>query len=58
MIFPDSRWQSEETLPVSISFDLGEQLSFDSLRISFYKWESGRKFEYSVYTLFLFQRFD
>ncbi len=50
MIFPDSRWQSGDAIPVSINYDLGELHSFDSLRISFYKWESGIKFEYSVYT--------
>jgi hypothetical protein len=50
MIFPDSRWQSEDVMPVTINYDLGEFHSFDSLRISFYKWESGRMFKYSVYT--------
>ena len=50
MIFPDSRWQSEDAMPVTISYDLGEFHSLDSLRVSFYKWESGRMFKYSVYT--------
>ena len=50
MMFPDSRWQSEDNMPAAITYDLGEFHSFDSLRISFYKWESGRMFKYSVYT--------
>jgi len=50
MMFPDSRWQSADDMPVTINYDLGEFHSFDSLRIAFYKWESGRMFKYSVYT--------
>ena len=50
MIFPDSRWQSGDAMPVTITYDLGEFHSFDSLRVSFYKWETGRMFKYSVYT--------
>ena len=50
MSFPDSRWMSGDKMPVTITYDLGESSSFDSLRISFYKWESGRMFKYSVYT--------
>ena len=33
----------------SISYDLGNNCSMDSLRISFYKWESGRQYKYSIY---------
>ncbi|MBE0572724.1 MAG: discoidin domain-containing protein [Ignavibacteriaceae bacterium] len=50
MIFPDSRWQSEDVMPLTVTYDVEEIQSFDSLRISFYKWESGRMFQYSVYT--------
>lgn len=50
MNFPDSRWQSEEAIPLTITYDMEDVHSFDSLRISFYKWESGRMFQYSVFT--------
>lgn len=49
MNFPASRWQSASGMPVSISYDFGETRWTDSLRISFYKWESGRLYQYSVY---------
>ena len=50
MMYPDSRWQSSETMPVDIVFELDKNSSFDSLRISFHKWETGKTFQYSVYT--------
>lgn len=49
MNFPHSRWQSGTAMPVEINYDLGTAQSIDSLRLSFYKWESGRMFEYSVH---------
>ena len=45
----DSRWMSGKIMPDTISYDIGKNSSLDSLRISFYKWESGRRYKYSVY---------
>jgi len=50
MSTPDSRWQSARTMPDTVIYDLGETAPIDSLRISFYKGESGRLYKYSVYT--------
>jgi hypothetical protein len=47
---PDSRWQSSKLMPDTVTYDLGEAVSMDSLRISFYKGESGRLYKYSVYS--------
>ena len=49
MSVPLSRWQSGLNMPSAINFDIGEVQVLDSLRISFYKWETGRLFEYSVF---------
>ena len=46
---PLSRWCSDKVLPDTIEFDLGSKYSIDSIRISFYQWESGRQYKYSVY---------
>ena len=47
---PDSRWQSAKLMPDTITYDLGENVSLDSLRISFYKGDAGRLYKYSVYS--------
>ncbi len=47
---PDSRWQSSGLMPDTVTYDLGETVSMDSLRISFYKGETGRLYKYSVYS--------
>lgn len=44
-----SRWQSGTSMPSDIDYDLGEGFTLDSLRTSFYKWEAGRMYLYSVY---------
>ena len=46
---PSSRWQSSVFMPVSIDYDFGELQPIDSLSISFYKWEAGRLYQYSLY---------
>ena len=45
-----SRWQSGNNMPADIDFDMGEDFILDSLRMSFFKWETGRMYQYSVYT--------
>jgi hypothetical protein len=50
MSAPDSRWQSAKLMPDTISYDFNENVSIDSLRISFYKADSGRLYKYSVYS--------
>ncbi len=50
MSYPESRWKSNKTMPDTITYDLGETKSVDSIRISFYKAESGRLYKYSVYS--------
>jgi len=47
---PESRWQSARIMPDSITYDLSKSVSMDSLRISFYKGETGRLYKYSVYS--------
>ncbi len=49
MSTPDSRWQSAKVMPDTITYDLGENITTDSLRISFYKGESGRIYKYSLF---------
>ena len=46
---PLSRWCSDKSLPDTIDFDLGNRYSLDSIRISFYQWESGGQYKYSIY---------
>ena len=36
-------------MPTSINYDLGYEKPIDSLRISFYKWEAGRLYQYSIF---------
>jgi hypothetical protein len=50
MAASDSRWESAKSMPDTIIYDFGENVSMDSLNISFYKGESGRLYKYSVYT--------
>ena len=45
---PDSRWMSNSTMPDTICYDLGTNTFIDSMRISFYKWDSNRRYKYSV----------
>ena len=45
-----SRWQSAQTMPDTVTYDLGDNVSLDSLRISFYQGESGRVYKYSIYS--------
>ena len=45
---PESRWQSSNIMPETLIFDLGNEFSLDSLRISFYEWQSNRIYKYSV----------
>ncbi|HCY74440.1 MAG TPA: hypothetical protein DHV28_00835 [Ignavibacteriales bacterium] len=47
---PESRWQSARIMPDTIAYDLSENVSMDSLRISFYKGDTGRLYKYSVYS--------
>jgi hypothetical protein len=47
---PSSRWMSSVTMPDTIDLDMGNICALDSLRISFYEWESGRLFKYSLYS--------
>lgn len=49
MTVPLSRWQSGLNMPAEINYDMGELQVLDSLRMSFFKWETGRVFEYSVF---------
>jgi len=48
---PSSRWLSNVIMPDTIIFDMGNIFSIDSLRISFYQWNSDRLFKYSLYGL-------
>ena len=50
MSTPDSRWLSARIMPDTIYYDLDKNVSMDSLRISFYKGESGRLYKYSIYS--------
>lgn len=47
---PESRWQSARIMPDTIAYDLNENVAMDSLRISFYKGETGRLYKYSLYS--------
>jgi hypothetical protein len=44
----ESRWQGVLGLPDSIVFDLGKTDSIDETQFSFYKWDQGVVFNYSV----------
>ncbi len=45
-----SRWLSATPMPDTISLDMGQINPLNSLQISFYKWEAGRLYEYSIYS--------
>ena len=45
-----SRWVSADEMPDTLTYDLGTKASLDSVRISFYKGESGRLYRYSLYS--------
>jgi hypothetical protein len=47
---PDSRGQSAALMPDTLTYDLSKEVSLDSLRISFYKGESGKLYKYSIYS--------
>ena len=46
----NSRWLSATPMPDTISLDMGGIYPLNSLRISFYKWEAGRLYEYSIFS--------
>ncbi len=46
---PLSRWCSSKPLPDTIAYDLGNIFAIDSIRISFYDWETDGLYKYSVY---------
>jgi hypothetical protein len=46
----NSRWLSATPMPDTISLDMGKIYPLNSLRISFYKWEAGRLYEYSIFS--------
>ena len=50
MTNPDSRWMSNTTMPDTLDFDMGNIYTLDSLRVSFFQWDSDRLFKYSVYS--------
>ena len=43
-----SRWEGALSLPDSIVFDMGSKDSIDETRFSFYGWDQGRIYKYSV----------
>jgi len=44
----DSRWAGAIPMPDSILFDLGSPTTFSKTRISFFEWNSGRIYEYTL----------
>ncbi len=46
----DSRWGGVVNLPDSITFDMGSVNRVDEVRFSFYRWNDGRHYTYSVLT--------
>jgi hypothetical protein len=46
---PDSRWMSSTTMPDTLDFDMGNIYTLDSLRISFFQWDSDRLYKYSMF---------
>ncbi|HKB87710.1 MAG TPA: discoidin domain-containing protein, partial [Ignavibacteriaceae bacterium] len=46
----NSRWGGVVNLPDSIVFDLGDVKTIDETRFSFYRWNDGRVYNYSVLT--------
>ena len=49
-IDPESRWGGALPMPDSIMFDLGQEEMVGQTRFSFYEWNSGRIYTYSVYS--------
>jgi hypothetical protein len=50
MNHPESRWLSSVPMPDTLNLNLGSSLPIDSMRISFFGWESGTKYKYSIYS--------
>lgn len=50
MNHPDSRWISNRIMPDTISFNTGISRPLDSMRVSFYNWETCSLYKYSVYS--------
>ena len=48
MINPDSRWMSSTIMPDTLCLDMGNIYTMDSLRISFYQWNTDRLYKYSM----------
>jgi Secretion system C-terminal sorting domain/NedA-like, galactose-binding domain/Bacterial Ig-like domain len=46
----NSRWLSATPMPDTLFLDMGKIYPLNSLRISFYKWEIGRLYEYSIFS--------
>ncbi len=46
----ESRWGGVVNLPDSITFDMGSVYKVDECRFSFYRWNDGRTYTYSVLT--------
>jgi hypothetical protein len=44
------RWLSAISMPDTITLDMGNSFSLNSLRISFYKWNNDRLYEYSLFS--------
>ncbi|MGE5364801.1 MAG: discoidin domain-containing protein, partial [Bacteroidota bacterium] len=44
---PDSRWAAEQ-MPQHITFDLGSMQNISKTRFSFFKWNEGRIYRYSI----------
>lgn len=44
---PDSRW-SGDTMPEWLVYNLGDIHILNSTKLSFYKWNEGRTYNYSV----------
>ena len=47
---PESRWGGALPMPDSIMFDLGQDKMVGQTRFSFYEWNGGRIYTYSVYS--------
>ncbi len=46
----DSRWGGVVNLPDSITFDMGSVNNVDETHLSFYRWNDGRNYTYSILT--------
>ena len=45
-----SRWISATPMPDTLSLDMGKIDPLNSIRLSFYKWETGALYKYSIYS--------